>query len=153
MRSMVKFLLLLSLISGAFAQDESKELDQALQSFMLLLEKTQKSLKEISQMEQKAVPEEKSGFQLFYKHLLNDAKVEKRSDLLIKTQIDYRLLRQKDIPSSQILVLVRDGAVELYGKVYDKKSALKAIDIALHTRGVKEVTSYLIIKERAKILL
>jgi len=136
------------------AQEEpSQELDQALQSFMLLLEKTQKSLKEISQMEQKAIPEEANSFQLFYKKITNKAKVEKRSDLLIKTQIEYKLLRAKEIPSSSILVLVRNGKVELFGKVYDKKSALEAMDIALHIRGVKEVVSYLIIKERAKILL
>jgi len=154
MRFISSLLLTVMLSSTLFAKENpSQQLDEALQSFMLFLQKTQKSLKDISQMEQKAVPEEANSFQLFYKKLTNKAKVENRSDLLIKTQIEYKLLRAKDIPSSLILVLVRDGKVELFGKVFDKKTALKAMDLALHVPGVKEVTSYLIIKERAKILL
>ncbi len=120
---------------------------------MLLLEKSTEALKDISKTEQNVVPEAKNGFLLYYKTIKNQANVEKRNDLLLKAQIQYRLAVAKEIPSSNILVLVRDGSVELYGKLHDKKMADKAMDIVLHTRGVKDVTSYLIIKEPVKISL
>lgn len=143
----------ISLLAQEQPTDPADELEKALQGFMLLLEKSQKTLKELSDTTQSAVPEEKDSFTLFYKRVQNAQKVEKRNDLLIKTQIEYRYLREKEIPSTLILVIVKDGKVQLFGKVYSKKSALKAMDVALHTKGVKEVTSYLIIKELKGVLL
>ncbi len=134
-------------------QEPSQELQKALEQMMLLLEKSSEVVKDLSKTEQKVIPEAKNSFWLYYKHIDNKAKVEKRNDLLLKAQIQYRLAVAKDIPSSTILVVVHDGAVELYGKVHQKAIADKAIQTTLHTRGVKEVTSYLIIKEPAKIAL
>jgi osmotically-inducible protein OsmY len=139
-----------------FAQSETQtqdELQKALQSFMLLLEKSQMTLKELTDTTQSATPKESDNFELFYKRIKNTQKIEKRNDILIKTQIGYKFLQDKDIPSTQILIIVKDAKVELYGKIYSKKIALKMLDIALHTKGVKEVTSYLIIKELKGILL
>ncbi len=140
---------------SSFAQNENMDdqLDKALQSLMLLLQKTKEAAKELSDTTQKTIPEKEGVFQLYYKVVKNAAKVEKRNDLLIKTQINYHLLRKKDIPSSFILVLVKDGDVELFGKVYSKEMADEVIHIALQTKGVKRVTSFLIIKEPAKLVL
>ncbi|SMC08541.1 BON domain-containing protein [Nitratiruptor tergarcus] len=147
-------LAIIALAMNLFAQEpQDDELQKALQNFLLMMEKSTQTLKELSENEQNAIPEEKDSWQLFYKDVKNSAQVKKRNDLLIKTQINYKFLTQKDIPSSTILVTVKDGVVELFGKLYSKKSALKAIDIALHTAGVKEVVSYLIIKTPAKVLL
>ena len=129
------------------------ELQKALQNLMLLMEKSASTLKEFSQDNQPAVVEEESGFELYYKVIKNAAKIEKRNDLLIKTQIQYRLIRQKEIHSGSILVLVHNQHVELFGKVHSKKEADRIIDIALHTKGVRSVTSYLIVKKVKKVLL
>ncbi len=134
-------------------QEPSQELQRALEQMMLLLEKSSEVVKDLAKTEQKVVPEAKNSFWLYYKHIDNKAQVEKRNDLLLKAQIQYRLALAKDIPSSTILIVVHDGAVELYGKVHHKAIADKVIQTTLHTRGVKEVTSYLIIKELAKIAL
>ena len=154
MRSISKLLLVCFLWLPLLAQeDPTQELQKALQGFMLFLQESQKSLKELSQSDQKPIPEEKNGFELYYKKVFNAAKVQERNDLLIKTQIGYKFLREKEIPSSHILILVQNGNVELYGKVHSPKTAQKCIDTALKVRGVKSVTSYLIIKEVAKIFL
>ncbi len=129
------------------------DLQKALQEFLLMMEQTTKTLKEFSQSQQTPIPEEQNSWQLYYKVVQNGAKVEKRNDLLIKTQISYQLLKAKSIPSSLLLVVVKDGVVEFYGKLYSQKDADKAIDIALHTRGVKKVISYIIIKKPAKSLI
>ncbi len=134
-------------------QEPSQELQKALEQMMLLLEKSSEVVKDLAKTEQQVVPEAKNSFWLYYKHIDNKAKVEKRNDLLLKAQIQYRLALDKDIPSSTILVVVHDGAVELYGKVHHKATADKVIQTTLHTRGVQEVTSYLIVKEPAKIAL
>ncbi len=143
----------LPLVAQSPNEDPSQELQKALEQMLLLLEKSSEVVKDLSKTEQKVIPEAKNSFWLYYKHIDNKASVEKRNDLLLKAQIQYRLAVAKDIPSSTILVVVHDGAVELYGKVHKKETADKAIQTTLHTRGVKEVTSYLIIKEPAKISL
>ncbi len=134
-----------------FAQQE--DMQKALQEFLLMMEQTTKTLKDLSQTQQTPIPEEQNSWQLYYKVVQNGAKVEKRNDLLIKTQISYQLLKEKSIPSSLLLVVVKDGVVELFGKLYSQKGADKAIDIALHTRGVKKVISYIIMKLPAKTLI
>ena len=134
-------------------QEPSQELQKALEQMMLLLEKSSEVVKDLAKTEQQVVPEAKNSFWLYYKRIDNKAKVEKRNDLLLKAQIQYRLALAKDIPSSTILIVVHDGAVELYGKVHHKATADKVIQTTLHTRGVQEVTSYLIVKEPAKIAL
>ena len=153
MRSLKAILLTTLLLLPLFAQNEDEDLQKALQNLVILMEKSASSLKELSSDEQKAIPEEQNSFQLYYRVVQNSLSVKPRNDLLIKTQIQYRLLRTKDVPYSTILVLVRDGKVELYGKVHSQKTAEKILDIALHTKGVKQVTSYLIIKKPAKLLL
>ncbi len=154
MPSISKILAALTLPLLLLAQEPSPEdLQKAMQNFLLLMEKSTEALKEMSQTEQKAVPESRNSWMLYYKEVKNGAKVQKRSDILIKTQIEYRYFRDQNISASTILVTVRDGIVELYGKVHSTEAAQKAIDLALTTRGVKEVISYLIVKEPQKLSL
>ncbi len=145
------FLLLLPL--WLLAQKPDPDIEQALQQFMLLLEKASEAAKDISQTDQRVIPEEKSTFNLYYKHITNQAPVQKRNDTLIKAQISYKFFTDKEIPASTIMIIVREGSVELYGKTLSKEAAQRAIDQALKVRGVKEVTSYLIIKEPARVRL
>jgi len=135
------------------AQDPAQELQQALQGFLLFLQQAQKSVQELAETDQQAIPEEKEGFTLYHKRLENEAPVQKRNDLLVKTQIEYKFFREKSIPTSTTLVIVRNGDVELYGKLHSIEAAKKAMELALSVKGVKSVTSYLIIKEPAKIKL
>ncbi|MRJ02288.1 MAG: BON domain-containing protein [Epsilonproteobacteria bacterium] len=136
------------LVAGSLLAQEPPldEFQKMLQGFLLMLEQSQKSLQELSQTEQKPIPEERRSFQLYYKQIDNKADVEKRNDLLVKTQIEYKFLKDKDIPASTIMTIVRDGEVELYGKVHSPAIAERAMDLALRVRGVRRVTSYLIIK-------
>ncbi len=152
MRLKSSIVILLLCITSLFAQTED-DLQKAMQNLVILMEKSAATLKEITESNQKAIGVEKKSWMLFYKDIKNSAKVEKRNDLLTKTQIEYRFIKDKDIPNSTILVVVRDGIVELFGKVPGKKTALQAIDTALHTKGVKEVISYLVIIEPKKIAL
>ena len=154
MPSISKIAAALTLPLLLLAQEPSQEdIQKALQNFLMLMEKSTETLKEMSQTEQKAVPEAKNGWMLYYKDVKNSAKVQERSDILIKTQIEYRYFRARDLGASTILVVVRSGIVELYGKVLGTQQAKKAIDLALTTRGVKEVISYLIVKEPQKLSL
>ena len=146
-------IILLLLPAWLFAQQPDVEIQKALEQFMLLLEKAGEAAKDLSQTDQQVIPEEKSTFTLYYKRVENRASVEKRSDALIKAQISYKFFADKEIPASTIMIIVRNGSVELYGKTLSKEAAQKAIDQALKVRGVKEVTSYLIVKEPAKISL
>ncbi|NPA83796.1 MAG: BON domain-containing protein [Epsilonproteobacteria bacterium] len=135
------------------AQEPVDELQKALQAFLLLLEQSQRSLQELTQTDQEPIPEAKNSFLVYYRHIENKAPVEPRNDLLIKTQIEYKFIKTKGIPASTIMTIVRNGSVELYGKVHSKESARKAMDLALRVKGVREVTSYLIIKEPIKVRL
>ena len=154
MLSISKIAAALALPLLLLAQEPNQEdIQKALQNFLMLMEKSTEALKEMSQTEQKAVPESRNSWMLYYKDVKNSAKVQERSDILIKTQIEYRYFRARDLSASTILVVVRDGVVELYGKVLGTKQAQKAIDLALTTRGVREVISYLIVKEPQKLSL
>ncbi|MRI59220.1 MAG: hypothetical protein C6H99_06930 [Epsilonproteobacteria bacterium] len=146
-------IILLLLPAWLFAQQPDVEIQKALEQFILLFEKASEAAKDLSQTDQQVIPEEKSTFTLYYKRVENRASVEKRSDALIKAQISYKFFTDKEIPASTIMIIVRNGSVELYGKTLSKEAAQKAIDQALKVRGVKEVTSYLIVKEPAKISL
>jgi len=146
-------ILVLFLPVWLFAQQPDAKIEKALEQFILLLEKASEAAKDLSKTEQQVIPEEKSTFTLYYKRVENKASVEKRNDALIKAQISYKYFTDKEIPASTIMIIVRNGSVELYGKTLSKAVAQKAIDLALKIRGVKEVTSYLIIKEPAKITL
>jgi osmotically-inducible protein OsmY len=154
---MIKLLLLATLTIALCAKepppDPMPELQQALQGFLLFLQQAQKSVQELAESDQQAIPEEKEGFTLYHKRLENEAQVQKRNDLLVKTQIEYKFFKEKSIPTSTTLVIVRNGNVELYGKLHSIEAAKKAMELALSVKGVKSVTSYLIIKEPAKIKL
>lgn len=69
------------------------------------------------------------------------------SDTLIYAAIKYAFLMSKDIHSMQINVDVKDGAVELFGKVKSAEEAEKAILIALSTKGVWVVKSFFVIRD------
>lgn len=152
MRLKSSIVILFLCITTLFAQTED-DLQKAMQNFVILMEKSAATLKEMTESNQKAIPVEKNSWMLFYKDIKNSAKVQKRNDLLIKTQIEYQFIKDKDIPNATILVVVENGVVELFGKVPSKKVALQAIDMSLHTKGVKEVVSYLIIIEPKRIAL
>jgi len=152
-RSSLLALLIPLLLAAQPKQDESAQMEEALQRLMLFMQEASRSLKELSQTKQEAIAESQNGWMLYYKVLKNAKEPQKRNDLLIKTQLQYNFLTDKQIPSSTILVTVHDGRVELYGKVGSKKIADRALDIALKTRGVKEAVSYLIIKFPAKSLI
>ncbi|BCD68819.1 BON domain-containing protein [Nitratiruptor sp. YY09-18] len=151
--SLFILLLPLFLLAQQPKENDVTQMQEALQQFMLFMQKATESLKDLSTTKQKAVPEDEHSWMLYYKKLKNAHIPQKRNDLLIKTQLEYNFLTDKSIPSSTILVTVHNGRVELYGKVNSKETADKALDIALHTRGVKEVVSYLIIKFPAKSLI
>ncbi|BAF70817.1 BON domain-containing protein [Nitratiruptor sp. SB155-2] len=147
-----RWLLILLFAFHLHAQTED-EIQKALQNLIILMEKSASTVKDFSQNRQPAIPEEQSSFQLYYKQVQNGAKVAKRNDFLIKTQIQYRLLKAKHVSSNDILVLVHNQKVELYGKVHSTKEAEEIINTTLHTKGVRSVTSYLIIKNFKKIVL
>ncbi|NPA03754.1 MAG: BON domain-containing protein [Epsilonproteobacteria bacterium] len=125
------------------------EFEKALEGFILLLQKATETAKDLSQTEQEVIPEEKDTFRLYYREVSNKAKVESRNDTLIKAQVSYKLYANKKIPASTLMVVVKDGEVELYGKALGEEGVEEAIKEALRVKGVKSVTSYVIIKKPA----
>jgi len=69
------------------------------------------------------------------------------NDTRIHAAIKYAFLMSEDIHSMKIDVDVKDGVVELFGKVKSSKEAEKAMQIALSTRGVLAVKSLFLIEE------
>jgi len=139
--------------SSSSQEGPAFEIEKAIEGFILLLQKATQTAKDLSQTEQEVIPEEKGIFKLYYKEVGNKAKVEERSDALIKAQVSYRLFANKKVPASTLLVVVKDGEVELYGKALGEEGANEAIKEALKVRGVKVVRSYIIIKEPARVKL
>ncbi len=64
-------------------------------------------------------------------------------DAALQTAVKSRLVAAKDIKSSDIDVDARDGIVTLRGQVDSQAHAAKAVRVALNTRGVDQVVSYL----------
>lgn len=64
-------------------------------------------------------------------------------DAAIHTAIKSRLAEEDDISWQEIDVDVEKGAVTLRGRMGSRQEASKAIRIALNTRGVDQVVSYL----------
>ena len=69
------------------------------------------------------------------------------ADARIHAAIKYAYLMSEDIHSMQIDVDVKDGVVELFGKVKSAQEAEEAMQIALSTKGVWAVKSFFVIKE------
>jgi osmotically-inducible protein OsmY len=69
------------------------------------------------------------------------------SDTRIHAAIKYAFLMCKDIHSMKIDVDVKDGVVELLGKVKSHEEADKAMQIALSTKGVWAVKALFFIEE------
>jgi len=69
------------------------------------------------------------------------------SDTRIHAAIKYAFLMSSDIHSIKIDVSVKDGVVELFGKVKSDYEAQKAMQIALSTKGVIAVKSFFVIEE------
>ncbi len=69
------------------------------------------------------------------------------SDTRIHAAIKYAFLMSSDIHSMKIDVSVKDGVVELFGKVKSDYEAQKAMQIALSTKGVSVVKSFFLIEE------
>ncbi len=72
---------------------------------------------------------------------------DKANDILIHTAIKYAYLVSSDIHSMKIDIDVKDGVVELFGKVQSAEEAEKAIQIALSTKGVSVVNALFSVKE------
>ena len=148
----LSLLLATNLFSQDF-EDLNKTTQEILQKAYKMLEESKNIIKSYTNPKQKAIPETTKGFLLYYKVVENRAKVEKRNDFLISSQIKYQIALQKDISLDDILIKSNSGIVELYGRVDSKEKADKIIDIVLKTRGVKKVVSYLIILEPKKLFL
>jgi len=69
------------------------------------------------------------------------------NDGLIHAAIKYAYLVSSDVHSTKIDVDVKDGVVELFGKVQSAKEAEKAMQIALSTKGVSVVNALFLVKE------
>ena len=69
--------------------------------------------------------------------------IESTKDLGIKTAIRGKLKLDKEVDPSRIEIRIQDGSVTLLGEVSTREEARKARDIALDTRGVKDVSSKL----------
>jgi osmotically-inducible protein OsmY len=69
------------------------------------------------------------------------------SDTRIHAAIKYAFLMSSNIHSMKIDVSVKDGIVELFGKVKSNNEAQEAMQIALSTKGVWAVKSFFVIEE------
>jgi osmotically-inducible protein OsmY len=69
------------------------------------------------------------------------------NDTRIHAAIKYAFLMSEDVHSMKIDVDVKDGVVELFGKVKSSEEAEKAMQIALSTKGVSAVEAFFLIKE------
>ena len=69
------------------------------------------------------------------------------ADARIHAAIKYAYLMSENIHSMQIDVDVKDGVVELFGKVKSAKEAEEAMQIALSTKGVWAVKSFFVIRD------
>lgn len=147
------FLLFSVNLSAQDFDDLNKSAKELLDKAYKMFEESEKIIKSYTNPKQKAIPQTKKSFLLYYKVVKNEAKVQTRNDLLITTQIKYQIGLEKNLSLGDILIKSNGGIVELYGRVDSKEKADKIIDIALKTRGVKEVISYLIIFEPEKIFL
>ena len=130
-------------------EDFNKTAQEILEQAYKMFEKSKEIIESFSQSEQQVVPESKNSFLLYYKIVKNSLPIEKRNDFLITAQIKYKISIQKDISVKNLLILSKNGQVELFGKVNSKDIADKVINISLKTGGVKEVISYLIIIEHS----
>jgi len=69
------------------------------------------------------------------------------NDMRINAAIKYAFLMSENIHSMKIDVDVKDGVVELFGKVKSNEEAEEAMQIALSMRGVRAVKSLFFIEE------
>ena len=69
------------------------------------------------------------------------------SDVRIHAAIKYAFLMSKNVHSMKIDVDVKDGLVELFGKVKSIQEAEEAMMIALSTKGVRAVNAFFAIRE------
>ena len=68
------------------------------------------------------------------------------NDTMILSAIKYAYLMSPDIHSMKIDVSVKDGIVELFGRVQSNHEAQEAMQIALSTKGVWAVKSFFMIE-------
>lgn len=69
--------------------------------------------------------------------------IDSTKDLGIKTAIRGKFKLDKSIDPSRITIEVANGSVSLMGEVSSRAEERKARDVALDTRGVKDVSSQL----------
>lgn len=68
------------------------------------------------------------------------------NDTIILSAIKYAFLMSPEIHSMKIDVSVKDGIVDLFGKVKSNREAQEAMQIALSTKGVWAVKSFFMIE-------
>ncbi len=157
MKSSLLFSTIFAIFSLNLVAKDSYDLNQTAKEILdkayKMFEESKKIIESYSNPTQEAIPQTEKGFSLYYKVIKNSANVEERNDFLIITQIKYKIGLEKELSLGDILVKTKGGTVELYGKTDSKEKADKIIDIALKTKGVKEVVSYLIIFQREVISL
>lgn len=87
---------------------------------------------------------------VYTKEAVNE-KYEKSKDTIadarIHAAIKYAFLMSENVHSMKIDVDVKDGAVELFGKVKSAQEAEEAMQIALSTKGVWAVKSFFVIRD------
>jgi osmotically-inducible protein OsmY len=87
---------------------------------------------------------------VYSKELVNESFEKSKdaaNDLRIHAAISYAFLISPDIPSMRIDVDVKDGIVDLFGKVKSDKEAEQATLIALLTSGVRAVNSFFVVRD------
>ncbi len=117
------------------------------------LEKTKAKSHELAQKVKAAPQVVKQGIEdkyVYTKKAVNESYEKGKdtvSDVRIHAAIKYAFLTSKNVHSMKIDVDVKDGFVELFGKVKSIEEAEEAMLIALSTKGVWAVNSFFAIRD------
>lgn len=125
----------------------NKSIDETFNRLKILLVKSGAMMKELAQdpTYQEFIDQSSHKANLYYKNI--ESNVSKTSnDMMIKSEIIYKLVRDKEIGSKNIMVLVNNGDVELYGKAPSRTLINKIFALAKAINDVKSVESFIIIK-------
>lgn len=133
---------------GEYNESEfNKSIDETFNRLKILLVKSGAMMKELAQdpAYQEFIDQSSHKANLYYKNI--ESNVSKTSnDMMIKSEIIYKLVRDKEIDSKNIMVLVNNGDVELYGKAPSRTLINKIFALAKAINDVKSVESFIIIK-------
>ncbi len=117
------------------------------------LEKVETKSQELLEKTRATTQTYKSGIEdkyIYTKEVANKSYQKSKdavNDTLIHGAIKYAFLMSPDVHSMKIDVDVKDGVVELFGKVKSAYEAQKAMQIAISTKGVSGVKAFFAITE------